>query len=344
MKYFGRTILVLTIVLGVILLAGCGGKPEPQNAKGTGETKEAAQTKQGVTTLRFPGSPSGGSTYTYAAGIGSIINKYSNNVRLDVFPTAGVIENERLLREGQGQLTGMTSDIIINAVSGKGAYEGKPNNKIRILWRGQDILMHSIVKDGSPIKSYQDYRGKKVGTGAPGAMTIPMLEQALKAYDMSLNDVKGQPITANEQVEALKDGTIDAFNFALGIPTPAIVDLTSSIPTRFIELSDDAWVRLSSNIPEGYYVRMEIPANSYTGQERPVKTFGVPLWWVASADVSDEVIYEVVKTFFDHKTEADQIHPLIKQTTSETAIAALPGGVDLHPGAARYFKEIGWLK
>lgn len=294
------------------------------------------------TQLRFATSLSSSTGHVYGAGIASLVNKYSSKVQISAFATAGVVENDRLLRNNNAQIAMHGSGQVINSYNGLGNYKGKPFSNLRLLWNAYPVHLNFIVPANSSIRSIDQFKRKKFGTGNAGSTTFVQVEDVLKAYGFSYKDLTVRPLSLNEQVAALKDGNIDGFGTLMGANTPALVDLALSKPVRWLSIPDDIWNKIKTQFPKGFYSRSVIPAGTYPGQNEDVKTIASMNMWVTTSDVPDDVVYEILKIFWDHKAEADSIHPIIKETP--TIIVEADSPIPLHPGARRYLAEKGMLK
>ena len=297
----------------------------------------AAQTQ-----LRFATSLSSSTGHVYGAGIATIVNKYSDKVKINAFASSGVVENDRLLRAGNAQIVMHGSGQLIASYNGTDAFKDNPFTKARLLWYAYPVYINFVVPKNSPIRSIGDFKGRRLGTGNAGSTTFVQVEQILDLWGLSYKDVKPLPLSLNEQVAALKDGNLDGFGTLMGANTPGLVDLALSRDVRWLAIPDDKWELLKSKFPKGYYSRAVIPAGMYKGLDQDVQTVAGLNMWVTTSDMSDEAAYEITKVFWEHKAEADAIHPIIKETPLVIVESECP--IPLHPGARKYFLEKGILK
>jgi hypothetical protein len=316
-----RTALVLTALCLLIALSGTAPAQEQ---------------------IRFATSNTGSTGHVYGAGIATIVNKYSDTVKLNAFTTSGVVENERLLRSGNAHMAMLGSGVVINVYNGTGIFEGKANPKLRTLWVGYPVHINLVVPAGSDIKTVSDLKGKRFGTGNAGSTAFLQIEHVLKLYGLDYSSVRTQPLSLSDKVSAMKDNNIDAMGDLQGSNTPALVDLAMNLPVRWLSVEDEKWQQLRDQFPKGMYIRTTIPANTYQGQTEDVHTVGSTNLWIATIDMPEEAAYEIVKQFWEHKTEADAIHPIIRESKPAIVEDELP--VPLHPGARKYYVEKGMLK
>lgn len=138
-----------------------------------------------------------------------------------------------------------------------------------------------------------------------------------------------------ESVQAVKDGSLDAFFWSGGLPTGAVTDLATS--RRIVLLPTDEYVQpLRSQYGE-VYAETAIPGGTYKGVADGVKVIGVPNYLVVNRSMSEDLGYQLTKLLFDKKPELVKVHPEAKNLDLETAQQVTP--LELHPGAQRYYQE-----
>lgn len=291
--------------------------------------------------LRFATSSTASTGHIYGSAIASIVNRYSDKVNIAAFASGGSLANDQLLRTGNVQLAMGNSGVVVPSYNGLQNFEGKPFEEMRVMWLAYPPHVNIIVPKDSEIETIADLKGKRMGVGAPGTATYSQIEDVLNLYGISYEDVIKRPLTLSEQVEAMVDGNIDVISILMGTKTPALEELAFRFDVRWLSISDEKWEQLKAESLPGYYFRTTIPAGTYTGQDYDVKTLGSMNMWTTTSNLSEEIVYEIVKTFWEHKDEADMIHPIIKYTPTVINEDELP--VPLHQGAKRYFKEVGML-
>jgi uncharacterized protein len=131
------------------------------------------------------------------------------------------------------------------------------------------------------------------------------------------------------------------FAFNTGHPNGAIQEVTSTCNSRIIPVTDDAVQKLIHRY--SYYANATIPGGMYAENPTDIPTFGVKATIVSSANVDDELVYQLVKSVFDHFDDFKTTHPILSNLTKEQMIG---DGLTapLHDGAKRYYIEAGLLK
>ncbi|RPJ00509.1 MAG: TAXI family TRAP transporter solute-binding subunit, partial [Chloroflexi bacterium] len=140
--------------------------------------------------------------------------------------------------------------------------------------------------------------------------------------------------------EALKDGQVDSYHWQSGAPNAAVLD---TVATHEIMLLDLATPAKASGFADRYpyYLLGEIPVGAYKGVDKPVPTILTGTYWIVHKDVPDDIVYEMTRVAY-----SDEGHQYMKQTfrpladmTREQALKGLT--VPLHPGAQRFWQEVG---
>ena len=199
-----------------------------------------------------------------------------------------------------------------------------------------------IARADSGIESFDDLKGKRVNIGNPGSGQRATMEVVMDAKGWTLDDFAlASELKPAEQAAALGDNKVDPIIYTVGHPNGSIQEAVSTVDAKMIPVDGDAIQGLIDDNP--YYAEATVPGGMYKGTDEDVKTFGVKATFVTSADVDDEVVYQVVKAVFDNFDRFKRLHPAFENLTQEEMIS---GGLSapLHPGAEKYYKEQGWLE
>jgi len=211
----------------------------------------------------------------------------------------------------------------------------------RAVFSGHPMFTHIFVPLESPIKDIPDFRGKKVAVGAPGSGNEVGAKIITEEYGLTYKDFKPQWLSFSEQVNAFKDRSLDAGTIAAGVPTSAIIDLTTTIPVRFLPLTDEKLKAIEAKNP-AFFPNL-LPANTYKGQTTAIKGMGSAGTITIHKDLDDETAYWLCKVIAEHYKELAEIHPAGAQYTLDRIYEGI--GIPFHPGAIKYLKEVGiWQK
>ncbi len=291
--------------------------------------------------LSIATASTGGSWYPAGGAISSIINKHIPNTEASAHPSAASRENIRLLGEKKTDLAMVMPDVAYFARTGTDIYKGKPTAKIKGLFTFWGIDLLIIARADTNIYTVEDLKGHKVGFGPPGSGSETMSKKILAEYGITYKDLKPQFISATEQSQAMKDKALDAAMYTIGTPASTFVDLCTLTKCRIIPIKQDMMERIIKKYP--YYSPSVIPANAYP----QIKKDNPALKWigiiVTYEDLDSDLAYKIVKTVCkDHLDEFKQCHAQAKKLTTEGMSKGM--SIPWHPGAARFWKEVGLLK
>lgn len=268
---------------------------------------------------------------------------------VDALPKSGGIGNPKLLGLKKADL-GFAFPITANwAWNGVYRYEKKIRN-IRAIAGGLDSYwVLGAVKADKGINSWADMKsGKKdlrICTQSKGSLSEFAARQVLEAYGISYQDLQGWGGDIlmkgfKEMVPALKEGAIDGFLMMATPFHPTWTEAAISRPLKFLPLEDAALGKLKTKYG---YTSSVVPAGMFKGLEKDVVTIGFPTCLLVREDISDEVVYTLVKAIVENKEKIQSAYKSFKAFDPKTAWKPEKlGGVPLHPGAEKYYKERGW--
>ena len=235
------------------------------------------------------------------------------------------------------------ADVSHWAYTGTGIFVGKPRlPSLRLIANLYPESIHIVVKKGSGIKTVADLKGKRVALDEAGSGTLVNARQVLNAYGLQEADLIAEYIKPSLAGDRLKAGALDAFFLTAGAPVTAIADLAASgFALELLPIDGPAAARLRAASP--FFQTDTIAAGTYLGTTA-VSTLAVGAQWVTHDKVSDALIYEVTKALFLPSSQRALAagHPKGQLITLERAFQAT--GIPLHPGAQRYYREVGVLK
>ncbi|WP_417228062.1 TAXI family TRAP transporter solute-binding subunit [Amphritea sp.] len=283
--------------------------------------------------------------YPTGGAICRLVNKTraDHGIRCATESTAGSVANLELIADKDIAFGITQSDWFHHAYNGTGKFaKAGPNHKLRVVFSIHSEPFTVLARAGNGIRKFDDLKGKKVNLGVQGSGQRGTMETLMKAKGWSKSDFAlAAELKASEQANALCEGEIDAMVYIIGHPSGAIKEATTSCDSVLVDVSGPVIDKLIAD--HSYYQHAEIPAGYYRGNDRLTKSFGVKSMLVASTDTSDEVVYNLVKSVFDSFDTFRKLHPAFAQLRKEDMVRVL-GGQPLHPGAVKYFKEVGLLK
>ena len=290
----------------------------------------------------------GGVTGVYYAAGGAIcrlVNKdrAKHGIRCSVESTGGSVFNVNTIKAGELDLGFAQSDVQYNAVKGLSQFkDGGAVADLRAVFAVHPEPFTVVARKEANIGKFEDFKGKRFNVGNPGSGTRASMEELLTAMGWKLSDFSlASELKADEHGPALCDGKIDGFFYGVGHPSANIQDPTTSCGAKLVSLTGPVVDKLVADKP--YYAKVSIPAGLYPNNPQATPTYGVLATVVASAKTPADTIYAVTKAVFDNFDEFKKLHPALAHLKPEDMVK---NGLSapLHDGAARYYKEKGWIK
>lgn len=290
----------------------------------------------------------GGVTGVYYAAGGAIcrlVNKdrAKHGIRCSVESTGGSVFNVNTIKAGELDLGFTQSDVQYNALKGMAQFKdaGAWGDQ-RAVFSVHPEPFTAVARKEANVKTFTDFKGKRFNVGNPGSGTRASLEELIAAMGWKLTDFSlASELKADEHGPALCDGKIDGFFYGVGHPSANIQDPTTSCGAKLVSITGPAVDKLVKEKP--YYAKAVIPGGLYPNNPDPTTTYGVLATVVASTKAPADTVYQVVKAVFDNFEEFKKLHPALAHLKPENMVK---DGLSapLHDGAARYYKEKGWIK
>lgn len=320
-----RTIaIMLALVLVLSVAVGCGSSTT------SGGDSQYISIATGGTS---------GTYYPLGGAIAKIFNDNIEGVTANAQSTGASVENIGLVSKGETEIAFIQSDITFYA------YEGIENfadtGKVENI-RGMAMLYPEVVQivanASAGINSIEDLRGKNVAIGAPGSGTEANARQILEAHGMTYDDLgKADYLSFGEAADQLKDNHIDAAFVTAGLPTSALVEVSTSNDIVVVPMNQAKLDELSAQYP--FYTGVTIPGGSYRNNDNDVLAAAVMAMLVVPEDLDEDLMYNLTKQLFEQRQVIIDTHDRGNDIKLETAIEGMP--IELHPGSARYYEEAG---
>ncbi|WP_196780505.1 TAXI family TRAP transporter solute-binding subunit [Roseovarius gahaiensis] len=283
--------------------------------------------------------------YPTGGAICRLVNKgrKDHGIRCSVESTGGSIYNIKTIRAEELEFGVAQSDWQYHAYNGTsrfeddGAFEG-----LRAVFSVHPEPFTVVARADADINNFQDLKGKRVNIGNPGSGQRGTMEVLMDALGWTTDDFAlATELKAAEQSQALCDNQIDAMVYTVGHPSGSIQEATTACDSVLVNVSGDA---VSGLVDENsYYRTATIPGGMYRGNDDETQTFGVGATFVTSDAVSEEAVYTVVKSVFENFDDFKKLHPAFANLNpEEMATAGL--SAPLHAGAAKFYKEQGWIE
>jgi len=279
----------------------------------------------------------GGVYYPIGGGFAEMINNHIDGAQATAEVTGASVENMGLIMRGDADLALVLADTAYQAYTGTGDFDGRQIENTRALASVYPNAVQLVTLAESDIQSIADLAGKRVSVGAPGSGTELNARALLEANGVNYEDFTPQRLNFNETADAIRDGDIDAGFWSVGPPTSSILNLAATRDIRLIGLSDEEIANAQE--VEAVFAPYELAAGMYDGMDEAVQTIGIPNVLVVNSDMDEELAYQLTQLLFENTDELIAVHPAANDTTVEFTMNSTP--VPLHPGALRYFEEVG---
>ena len=294
----------------------------------------------------------GGTYYPVGVAIATLIKvklQPKQKIGMSAINSAGSGENVKLIRDGEAQfaiLQGLFGDYAWNG-AGPVEADGEQTHlrSVSMLWPNveQFIIRSKDVKTGD-VSDLVGLKGKgvKASFGRKNSGTIGSNRAVLGGLGVDVdNDFDLVFVGYGPSAQALQNGQIDAMNTPSGPPTSAVTQAFAALgdDITMLTFTDEQIAAANSGVSGELWTEFMIPAGTYPGQDKDIRTIGQPNFLATHADVDEDAVYQITKTMYENLPFLNNIHSATKHMSMERALAGLPA--PLHPGALRYYQEAG---
>jgi len=275
----------------------------------------------------------GGPYLAYGQGLARILARELGQ-EVTAQSTQGPAQNVLLLERKQATLAFITMGVGLQAWNGSDWTKGTQYRSMRVIFPMYDTAFQFVAAKRLHLNWLDDLTGLQIGAGPRAGTAGTYLPTIFKALDIKGNLRFGAWESMTSQ---LRSGDLDGIAFAAGFPIPALAGLIAAEPVDFVPPSADQIALIRKALPE--ISRSTVPAQTYPTQERDYATIGLYNFAVAHKDLPDDLVYKIVKTVFDNREELVKAQSSAKETVP--ANIGRDEVLPLHPGAVRYYREIG---
>ncbi len=288
--------------------------------------------------LKLMTGPMGGSWYPLGGAISDALSKNIPGLTLAVMPGGG-IGNVEALEFGKCDIGFANSCSAVDGLNGRAPFKKKMEN-MRQLANLYPQYFQMIVPADSGIKTVADLKGKVLSCDRKGLTGEQLSQLVLQVYGFDYKDMsKVHHVSYSDGVALVKDGHANAFFLISTIPASSIIDLAADRKIRMLSLPDDK-IKALQKINSGFLKRV-IPKGTYPGVDYDVQGVGAFTHLVISAKLPDDLVYKITKTMVTNLPRFAEVVKDMKGVTAKTLAFDL--GLPYHPGALKYYKEIGAL-
>lgn len=340
--------LITSLVTAVMLFASaCGssgsagstnGKTEQTNANTNGNANSGSYQTQNFS---FSSGQPDGVLYPSAVTITSLMKKHMGyKGDMNIFPGGGT-SNVINVHTGKAEFGFSYSSATVAALKGEEPF-GEPQNNVRHAATLFPFVAQWVTLPNSGINSIDDLKGKKVNLGTKGQASRLVANDILEAYGIKESDLgKVESLGFGDGLQQLKDGHLDAIFWQQDAPYGPFSDLASTKGLKLLALDQDKFEIMQKKNPG--YLKGVIKAGTYKGVTEDVLTVSTPLSLLVNKDQDEQLVYDLVKTMSENFTEFQESLPPMK-VMKDAQEMSIDIGVELHPGAKKYYQEKGWVK
>ena len=340
MKKFLSLILAPALLLSV--LAGCapsgGGAATPAPTASAPAQPSSGGAPHDPVTINFPTASASGALYAVGAAITNLWDTEIDYVSASSQASAGGIENLNLVSEGEAQVSIAISSNCYQCLNGTDSFEGYAYEDLKVIVGLYFNPNQVVATASSGITDLASVAGKHFAVASAGSSVYGECENHFTAAGLNFpDDINCEYITFTDAADMLQNGTIDGAWIMSGAPASAVTQACTAGCT-LVDISDEVISTLQAEYP--WYAPFTIPAGTYPNQDKDVQTSAIKMVMFCRGDLDEQAVYDLTKTFWENIDALGEAQGNLKGLTPEAAvedIAQLP----LHPGAARYYAEIG---
>jgi uncharacterized protein len=276
----------------------------------------------------------GGAFYAAAGGIAQVWSDVGVQPSIEV--TGGSIHNSSLLHRRQVDTALISQGAIWEAWHATGLFEGQEEHTdVRAVIPLHVSYMHGWALPEAGIESYRDLGGRVVSGGPSGGTSDIWMRQMLEAIDAPAS--RYATTSFADTVGLLRDGLIDAASASGGAPMGAAMEAASTFNARIFGLEHDEDIeRALEALP--FLSEAELPAGTYPGQDEPVRTVADWNAYFVHKDLDEDLVYEFTKRAFESYDNLVATFAALETVQHENVQHIV---LPLHPGAYRYYEEMG---
>lgn len=247
--------------------------------------------------------------------------------------TGASVENINLIHQGKAEMAFLMSDVLSQAVNGEGPFPNKIENvnQMAVLYPN---FVQVVTSKRSGIETLDDLKGKRVAVGDQNSGVEVNARTLLNGHGITYNDLRVDYLGYAEAADALKAGRIDAAFLTSGLPNASLMELEQGFDLKLVTIRPEMVEKIAQDKP--YFTAMEIPANTY-GNAEPIATAAIMNALAVRADLSEDDVYKLTKTFFDSLGQLRNSHQAVKDISLEAAQNGMVAPI--HPGAKKYYDE-----
>jgi TRAP transporter TAXI family solute receptor len=300
------------------------------------------------TNATIVGSGPGAAAYQWAGALAENVNRLKLGLTITNRASKGFVANTRMVEVGGTDIALTNGIFVYDAQRGAKPFEEMKATNIRGIGPVSTSWFQMAVVKDSGIKTYMDLKGKRVNYAEKGSNAEYMTRTIFEQIGID-GDLQKEYMRWDQAATAMTDGQIAAFGIPNPIPAPSILQASASAPLRILSVPDKA-IKFFTDSNPGYF-KDTVPAGSYPGMENEsFETVAYAVFATVNVKASDDMVYKFAKATYD---EANREYLLaasrslgagLNAAKTDTFLKQMTGfGLELHPGAVRFWKERGLI-
>ncbi len=259
----------------------------------------------------------------------------SKKINVMSHSTNGSFENIELLRNHEINLAIAQSDIVSDAINGKGKFKEHPFSNLKILMALYPEVIQIVVTSSSKIEKIEELKGHTINVGPANSGNAITAVELLKALDINENEYNLVNMSYDEVIQAMEKDECDATIIIAGVPTKAIVELSRRKPIKILNVPFQTVMETVKKLPylSGYHI-----SNEVYGFGGSVSTIAVTALLVSNDSLKDEIAYDLISMIFNNLDYIRNIHDRAKDISMKNALKGIKES-NLHSGSVKYFNE-----
>lgn len=279
----------------------------------------------------------GGTYYPFGGAIANIWNTKIENMNVTAQATGASAENLRLINKGEAEYAIVQNDVMDYAYNGTDLFAGEKLANIMTIGTLYPEVVQIAVSKDSGIKSIADFKGKRISVGDAGSGVEFNAKQIMEGYGLTFDDIKKSNLSFKESAEGIQNGTLDGCFVTAGVPNAALQELAFTAGLTLVPVDGEAAKKICEKY--GYYTQTTIPGGTYKGTDDDTPALAIKATLAVSSKLDEQTVYEMTKALFENLEELATAHAKGKEVSAKAAVTGV--SVPFHPGAKKYFKEIG---
>lgn len=277
------------------------------------------------------------SVYVNMLYFANLVNQHATDFTLVTLPSEGGPSNMISVHEGRASFGTSTAESVKEAHDGTGEFKDRPQNRIRHVASFGFSLMFIYTRPDANIQSIADLKGRKIVYGG-GTGSALLGKQILDVYGITA-DVSATRGDTDKARDALARKEIDAVLSIARLPVPAYSEMVKSRTIKFVPLDSARIQALQQRSP--LYVEVDIK-NFYPAYADSVRGVGLPGPLVSRDDMKPDVVYQILKIVYSRMADLQKMNDGFRGESPATGLRGQ--AIPLHPGAEKFFQELGIKK